>query len=392
MKKPRKDVLIFILFDCCYWFALYSYTSFLTPMAEAMGASATMSGLISSTYGLAMILFRIPIGILSDKLRKRKLFVVLGSVLICLSSLGLSLAKTPMQMFFFRLLAGIGVSTWVTVTVLYNSYFPPEESQKALSDANLFSKVGSFVAGFAGAAAAGWLAAWFGSYQGACFIGFAVGIIGLVFSLFLKETAAEIKPLTFKEMLPIFKNTSVLFGGVSCGLFQLMLYATGMSFASNLAKSIGASSFQIGILNTVMSLGGMVSGFLLPRFFLKHIHEKYLLHAANLVALVACVVFPFAGSMGMIYVIEFVTGFVSGFSIPIYMAIAVRYMPESKKSTAMGVYQAVYAVGVFIGPMVSGLFIDWVGYTMGFMLIALFGVINIALQLLCYRKLGPEKE
>lgn len=382
MKKIRKEVLVFILFDMCYWFALYSYSSFLTPMAEAMGASATMSGLIASTYGLAMILFRIPIGILSDRLRKRKLFVMLGAVLICLSALGLSLAKTPVQMLISRSLAGIGVSTWVTVTVLYNSYFPPEESQKALSDINLFCKVGSFAAGFAGAAAA----AWFGLMQGSCYVALAVGIVGLILSFFIRETAAEIKPLKFSELLPVFKNKSVLFGGVSCGIFQLMLYATGMSFASNLAKDIGATDFQVGILNTVMSMGGMISGFFLPRFFIKHIREKTLLHLSNLIACVSCILFPFAKSIGMIYAIEFASGFVSSFALALYMAIAVRYVPEEKKSSAMGVYQTVYAIGVFLGPTISGCFIDIFGYTLAFVFIGMFGVVNMIIQALFYNK------
>jgi MFS family permease len=382
MTKARKDVTIFILFDICYWFALYSYSSFLTPIASELGASATMSGMIASTYGLAMILFRIPIGILSDRLRKRKLFVMLGALLICFSALGLSIAKTPVQMLISRSLAGIGVSTWVTVTVLYNSYFPPEESQKALSDVNLFSKVGSFIAGFAGAAAA----AWFGVMQGACYVALAVGVVGLILSFFIRETAAEVEPLKFSELLPVFKSKSVLFGGLSCGLFQLMLYATGMSFASNLAQSVGATDFQVGLLNTVMSLGSMISGFLLPRFFIKVIPEKTLLYLSNVVACLCCVLFPFSQNIWMIYLVEFAGGFVSSFALALYMSIAVRFIPENKKSSAMGVYQTVYGVGVFLGPTISGFFIDSFDYTLAFILIGMFGVINVIFQAVCYDK------
>lgn len=387
MKASRKTVFTFLFFDICYWFALYSYSSFITPMANEMGASATMSGLIASSYGLAMVIFRIPIGLLSDRLRKRKLFVILGALLICLSALGLSISKTPVQMLVSRLLAGIGVSTWVTITVLYNSYFPPEESQKALSDINLFCKVGSFIAGFAGAAAA----AWFGVMRGSCYVALAIGIVGLIVSFFIKETASEFEPTKLSDFVSVLKNKCVLFSGISCGLFQLTQYATGMSFASNLAQSVGASDFQVGILNTVMSLGSMISGFLLPRFFMKFIREKTLLYISNAIACVCCVLFPFARGIWSIYIIEFASGFVSSFALALYMSMAVRFIPEEKKSSAMGVYQSVYGIGVFLGPTISGLFIDSFDYSLAFTLIGMFAVLSMALQAMFYKKLF-EKE
>ena len=383
MRVSKKTIFTFTLVTLLYWFALYSYSSYITPMADSLGASAVMSGLIASAYGFAMMIFRIPIGILSDRLNKRKLFVQLGSLLICLSGLGLSLAKTPFVMLMSRTLAGIGVSTWVSITVLYNSYFPPEESQKALSDINLLSKVGSFAAGFAGAAVAAWLA----TMRGAFYVSFIAGLVGFVLSFFIHENkAVDKEPLTFRELLPVFKSKSVLFAGISCGLFQLMLYATGMSFASNLAYNVGANDFQVGILNTIMSAGGMISGFLLPRFFIKIIDEKALLIISNLVAGVCCVLFPFTSNVYTIFAIEFASGFVSSFGLALYMALAVRNIPEAKKSSAMGVYQAIYALGVFAGPAISGMFIQQFGYTVAFLLIGMFALVNILVQLLCYTK------
>ncbi len=46
---------------------------------------------------------------------------------------------------------------------------------------------------------------------------------------------------------------------------------------------------------------------------------------------------------------------------PILMAVAVEAVPQSERGTAMGIFQAVYAVGMFGGPALGGVLGDLVG-------------------------------
>jgi len=62
----------------CFWGALYLYVPILTPYAETLGASMTLLGLIVSSYGFSQLVLRIPVGIWSDRIGRRKPFIAAG--------------------------------------------------------------------------------------------------------------------------------------------------------------------------------------------------------------------------------------------------------------------------------------------------------------------------
>ena len=66
MKKNYK--LIFYIVTFMFWGALYSHVSILSGYAESLKASAQMIGIIIGSYGLMQFIFRLPLGILSDRI------------------------------------------------------------------------------------------------------------------------------------------------------------------------------------------------------------------------------------------------------------------------------------------------------------------------------------
>ena len=72
----RKATLRLIAAIACFWGALYLYVPILTPYAEEVGASMSMLGLIVSSYGFSELILRIPVGIWSDRIGRRKPFIL----------------------------------------------------------------------------------------------------------------------------------------------------------------------------------------------------------------------------------------------------------------------------------------------------------------------------
>ena len=58
-----------------------------------------------------------------------------------------------------------------------------------------------------------------------------------------------------------------------------------------------------------------------------------------------------------------------------------RKVPVQSRSTAMGFFQAAYAIGLSAGPTAVGVLIDLTGYRLSFDLIALLSVVNIGLTM-----------
>ena len=98
MQKPRllNPLFFFMATTVLYWFSLYTYPMLLTGFSQQeLGASPALAGTIVSSYGLWQMLLRVPLGYASDKLRRRKPFLMLGSALSALAGLGLLLATSP---------------------------------------------------------------------------------------------------------------------------------------------------------------------------------------------------------------------------------------------------------------------------------------------------------
>ena len=115
-----------------YWGALYIYSPILSVYAQSLGASFTTVGMVVGAYGFVQMWLRIPLGIYSDRLGRRLPFLYAGHFFNLVGCLGLAMAPTPMYLVMFRGVLGISAATWVAFTVLFASYFPPNQSPKAM--------------------------------------------------------------------------------------------------------------------------------------------------------------------------------------------------------------------------------------------------------------------
>jgi MFS family permease len=66
-------------------------------------------------------------------------------------------------------------------------------------------------------------------------------------------------------------------------------------------------------------------------------------------------------------------------TIAVLMGQCVRKVPVQSRSTAMGFFQAAYAIGLSAGPTAVGVLIDLTGYRLSFDLMALLSIVNIVL-------------
>jgi len=57
------------------------------------------------------------------------------------------------------------------------------------------------------------------------------------------------------------------------------------------------------------------------------------------------------------------------------MGLSIREISAEDRATAMGVFQAVYAIGMFSGPMTAGVFADAVGLSGAFIISGTVSVI-----------------
>ena len=69
----------------------------------------------------------------------------------------------------------------------------------------------------------------------------------------------------------------------------------------------------------------------------------------------AVLAMPTINSVPLLALAQALGGFGRGLGFPVLMGLSVRAVPQAQRATAMGVFQATYAIGMFAGPFVGGL-------------------------------------
>lgn len=373
---------LFCFMTGLFWFSQYTYVPVLSPYAQSLGASYKMVGIILGSYGLMQMLIRIPLGVWSDKLRKRKIFVILGVLFSIVSSLGVWFAQSVPSLLFFRTLSGISASTWVVFTVLFSSYFKGPEAPKAIGILNSFNFAGQMTAMFLG----GIVAKSFGPEYS-----FLLGGIGGIFALALSFGIVERQdvlrtPVSLKELLETIKDYNLLVVSFLAVLSQLLTYATILGFTPIAAKQIGADSFQLGILTTLATLPSIFSSALGGTVFLKKVGEKRTVALGFILTALYCLSIPFTKQVELFYISQLVAGFGRGLVFSLLMGLSIKSIAFEKRATAMGFFQAVYGLGMFLGPMLVGFFGDSIGLDSSFFALTVVGAAGALISVLAIRE------
>ncbi len=81
-------------------------------------------------------------------------------------------------------------------------------------------------------------------------------------------------------------------------------------------------------------------------------------------------------------------GFANGLCFPVLVAMAIQRVDEAHRTTAMGIHQAVYAVGMFAGPWIGGVIADALGIRGMFAAMAAFSLAGPSVVISLYPRAG----
>jgi MFS family permease len=336
-----------------FWASLYVYVPILPTHARAAGASEAQIGLILASYGLTQLLFRLPLGLFSDRLQRKKIFAILGTLLVTASGIGLSYARTPTTLFMFRALSGGAATAWVAISVFYNSHFSIEHAVRTAGQLNLLSAIGQIIAMSAG----GWVAERWGAQ--AAFWGSAIVSLPvlLAFSLVRDVRTTKKQGITWQQFGRAITTPRLLLVSGLAACSQYAFFATSLGFAAVRAQDLGASDGQLGILATAVQVGKA-----LPLLFLslqrRPGNARWLTIAGFALIAVPVFIFPTLTDLRWLIVCQAVIGMGVGTAFPVLMGLALQAVEPEARASAMGVYQSVYAVGMTLGPAFSGMFAE----------------------------------
>jgi DHA1 family multidrug resistance protein-like MFS transporter len=367
---------LFIVVSFLLWFPHFLYVPILSPYLESIKAEYTFIGFVLSSYGIIQFLCRLPIGIFSDLIKLRKPFIIIGMLASTLSCMIYVITESLVWILFARSLAGLAAASWVVFTVLYPGYFDDKEVHKAMGSISFNVVLAQFLGmSFSGNIVSEW------GWKAPFWIGAVFSIIGFLLSFFIFEPkdGVEREPVKLKDLGTVMKEPSLLKVALLSILAHSIIFSTMFGFTSNYALTIDFKAGELTWIVFAFMIPHAVATLFMGSVLVPYLGEWRALKLAFLLASVFTLMMPFIEAKWLFLLVQGFSGFSLGLIFPLLLGMSIEKIAPEKRATAMGAYQALYAIGIFAGPFFAGIFNSMLGIKAGFYFVGVLGLVATAL-------------
>ena len=344
----RLMITLYAIVVLLYWIALYLYMPTLPTYVQSKSDNLALVGVVLSMYGLWQGIARLPLGIAADWLGWRKPFIIVGFALAGLGAWTMGTADSANGLIIGRAITGLAASTWVPLVVVFSSLFPPQEAVRATAVLTSVGGVGRVLA----TSVTGSLNE-LGGYSLAFFLAAGAAALAVLIVLPAREERRPPQRPSVTGVGSLITRPDVLLPALLAALSQYANWATTFGFMPILARQMGATDVTQSALMTVHT-AVVILGNLLTTAIVSRIGARRLVTLGFVLLSTGIGGAAFAPSLSLLFVSQFCIGLAQGISYPLLMGMSIRYVADAERTTAMGLHQAVYAIGMFGGPAVSG--------------------------------------
>jgi MFS family permease len=351
---------------CLYWMGLYLYVPTLPTYVQSKSDDLALVGVVLAQYGLWQAVVRLPLGIAADWLGWRKPFIVAGFALVGLGALAMGLAGGVSGLLVGRAITGLAAATWVPLVVLFSSLFPPDDAVRASALLTSVGSVGRVLAtGVTGSLNE------LGGYPLAFFLAAGAAALAILIVLPTREDRRPSRRPSAGSIVRLVTRRDVLVPAVLAAVSQYANWAATFSFTPILARQLGATDVTQSLLVS-MHVGVVILGNLAATAVVGRIGARRLVILSFLFTSLGLGGVALASSLPLLFAAQFCMGLSQGVGYPVLMGMSIEHVTDGARTTAMGLHQAVYAIGMFSGPWLSGILSGAIGIQ------PMFGVTAVA--------------
>lgn len=365
-----------------FWFAQYVYIPYQTTYLLLAHISSNVVGAIIGAYGISQLALRLPVGILADLSSNHKLFIILGTFFAGTASFFRILLPDEMGFLIANILSGTASATWISFMVLYMSFFNKEAQTRATSKIIMANNTGillAFVTSTFLYDTVGMMVI--------CAFSLGAGLIACLLAFFLRTTKPTNQPnVSVMKLLQVLKDKNLLLYSCLALVQQGVQMATTMSFTNQVIQELGAKNMEIGFSSIIYMISAVFFAKLASTKFLELLTKKQWIYSSFLLLGIYCLLVPQSSSVLMVCFLQLIPGMGTGILFSLLTSEALQSIPQQKRSTAMGFFQAVYAVGMTTFPIISGSVYEHVSMKAAFIFLAGTCFIAFIISLVFSRK------
>ena len=375
MKLNKQKILfIAVIF---FWFAQYVYIPYQTPYLTMIQTSTSFIGIIIGTYGISQMVLRLPVGLLADYRNKHKMIMLVGALSSGCASLFRILLNNGIGFLIGNLFSGLASAMWISFMVLYMSFYPKDQQTKATSSIIVANNLGMLL----GFITSTLLYEKIGM-QMICLLSVISGIISALFiSLLPKEKTQPTKKIISSLLKVCIQKNLIVFSLLAL-VQQGVQMTTTMSFTTQIIKNLGASSTFIGLSSIIYMLSAVCFAKMASSDLCMKLGVRTCITVTFLTTALYCVLVPQCSSVYMIFVLQILPGMATGILFSYLTSEAMKYVPQESKSTSMGFFQAVYALGMTLFPMICGNIVSHFSMLYAYLFLAVICLIAASISFL----------
>ncbi|OLT44775.1 arabinose ABC transporter permease [Serinicoccus sp. CNJ-927] len=341
----------------------------LPGFARSFDVGATAATIVVSAFAFCRLVFAPAGGRLVQRLGERPVYLT-GLLVVAVSSLATAFAQTYWQLLVFRGLGGLG-STMFTISAiaLVVRLAPPSIRGRVSSLWGSSFIIGSMVGPVIGGLIAGW-------GMRVPFVVYAVALVLAALVVGVGLGGARLRPppgeadrpvLTVREALGDRAYRAALACGVANGWANL---GVRMAVIPLLAAAVRDETWVAGATLTTAALGTAVTlqitGRLADRIGRRPLIIAGMTTSALSLGMLGLSLLPGLGqasSLAVLLGLSLVSGVGAGFVNPAQQAALADIVGQERKGgTVLSTYQMATDVGVIVGPVLTGLVVDLVGF------------------------------
>lgn len=379
IKKEQTRVLIIVVF---FWFAQYVYVPFQTPFLTKMSVTSSMMGIVVGAYGISQLALRVPVGVTADLRPNHKLSIEIGMLLASLASLFRFLLPNALGFLIGNVLSGFSSAMWISFMVYFMSLHDVFSQGATTAKIIMANNLGILLGFLTSSVLYNQI-----GMNNICLLSILAGTTGFIISTKLKNSKRMLKQqLNIRELLKVGLDSKLLLFSFLALIQQGIQMSATMSFTNQIIVAKGANGFELGISSIVYMLSAVFFSKVASKMKFNRILNTFVVSCSFVLLAVYCFFMPLAPSIPIIFLLQIIPGVGTGILFSLLTSEAMEGVSESKKSTAMGIFQAIYAIGMTLFPILVGLLSNRFNLTVLFWGLSIIALVGAATSITYYLK------
>ena len=392
----RPEARLFFIISILFFICIHSIDAFLAPMMLEQGIEPQVMGIIMGASGLATLLIRFPLGIISDVVKSRKIFIQISLLLPVFTWPLAWLEPNAVTLYLAKAADGVTAATWVLYNILFIRYFDRKEAPAAVALLALAGPVGVFIGNCIG----GLLIHYFENNI-AFFLSCVSGLLALILTTRIQDVHDAVQAPTLKACIAgarkQLSDRSIWLIGILATIVILVPFATRDTLTPIYAEQLGGRAGILSLLSNIHLIFYALAIALCSAVFYKRLGVMKTAVIGIVLQILSTLGIPFTDNWYLIYSLQALAGFSFGMAFAAFMSLSVVNTTPDEQSTRMGLFQTIYSLGMFIGPVIMGVMLQHINLASGYLVIAALSVVAVIITPLSVRwvnnrQLKPETE